>query len=106
MRCLQAFKQHEFWLRNAARGGADDPVLREDIENIINVMESSHNYSEVEIKEMLHRTLTEEELDLTQALLEGFTQGEIAKTQGITQQAVTKRLKKVRKKLKEVIDAL
>lgn len=42
---------------------------------------------------------------MTQALMEGFTQKEIAETLGISQQAVAARLKKIRHKLKELIDA-
>ena len=52
---------------------------------------------------MLLRLLSPEELDLTQALIEGFTQREIAETLGISQQAVAARLRKIRDKLKEVI---
>ena len=43
---------------------------------------------------------------MTQALLEGFSHREIAEVLGISQQAVTKRLKNIREKLKRVLDAL
>ena len=46
------------------------------------------------------RLLTREELDITQALMEGFTQAEIARELGISQQAVAARVKKIRAKLR------
>lgn len=49
---------------------------------------------------MLERSLSKEELDMTQALLEGFTQKEIAATLGISQQAVGAKLRKIRDKLR------
>ena len=51
-------------------------------------------YEETELRETLERLLTREELDITQALVEGFTQAEIARGLGITQQAVAARVKK------------
>lgn len=53
----------------------------------------------LELRELLERTLSKEELDLTQALLEGFTQRELADARGISQQAVSGRLRKIRVKL-------
>ena len=41
-----------------------------------------------------------EELDITQALVEGFTQAEIARGLGVTQQVVAARVKKIRAKLR------
>ena len=57
-------------------------------------------YEETELRETLERLLTREELDITQALVEGFTQAEIARGLGITQQAVAARVKKIRAKLR------
>ena len=57
-------------------------------------------YEETELRETLERLLTSEELDITQALVEGFTQAEIAKGLGVTQQAVAARVKKIRAKLR------
>ena len=57
-------------------------------------------YEETELRETLERLLTREELDITQALVEGFTQAEIAKGLGVTQQAVAARVKKIRAKLR------
>ena len=57
-------------------------------------------YEETELRETLERLLTREELDLTQALVEGLTQAEIARSLGITQQAVAARVKKIRAKLR------
>ena len=64
------------------------------------------NYSESELRETLRRALSPAELDITQALMEGFTQREIARALGISQQAVAARLKIIRRKLKEVIDSV
>lgn len=89
-----------------ARGSEEDPVPLDDIEDIVGARDSNHAYSAADIRDMLRRALTEDELDLTQALMEGFTQSEIAAIKGVSQQAVNKRLKKVRKKLEEVIGAL
>ena len=60
-------------------------------------------YGEAELREALRRTLTRGELDITQALMEGFTQAEIARELGISQQAVAARLKKIRDKLRPLI---
>lgn len=53
--------------------------------------------------ELLTRTLTEDELDLTQALLEGFTQRELAELSGVSQQAVSARVRRIRDKLSPVL---
>ena len=57
-------------------------------------------YEETELRETLERLLTREELDITQALVEGFTQAEMARGLGVTQQAVAARVKKIRAKLR------
>ena len=54
----------------------------------------------MELRETLERLLTREELDITQALMEGFTQAETARGLGVTQQAVAARVKKIRVKLR------
>ncbi len=64
------------------------------------------NYSESELREMLAQALSPAELDITQALMEGFTQKEIARSLGISQQAVAARLKRIRRKLKKVIETV
>ena len=75
-----------------------DEVLLEAIEETAGAEEEK--YGEAELRETLRRLLTSEELDMTQALVEGFTQAEIARTLGISQQAVAARLKKIRDKLR------
>ncbi|MEG1913137.1 MAG: sigma factor-like helix-turn-helix DNA-binding protein, partial [Cloacibacillus sp.] len=80
--------------------------LLEDIEETVGEDESQKRYSEAELSEMLRAALTADELDMTQALLEGFTQKEIAETLGLTQQAVGARLKKIRAKLKGILEGL
>ena len=100
------------YVRNAAarlrhrNGGEYGEVLLEDIEETVGEQESRHKFSEAELSELLQRTLRPEELDMTQALLEGFSHREIAEVLGISQQAVTKRLKNIREKLTRVLDAL
>ena len=81
-----------------------DEVLLEEIEETVGAEEE--RYREAELRETLFRLLSPEELDLTQALIEGFTQREIAETLGISQQAVAARLRKIRDKLKGIITAI
>lgn len=57
-----------------------------------------------EIRDLLERSLSSEELDVTQALLEGFSQREIADVLGVSQQAVSSKLRKIRDKLRVVLD--
>ena len=68
-------------------------VLLEAIEETAGA--EDEKYSEAELRES--------ELDITQALMEGFTQAEIARELGISQQAVAARLKKIRDKLRPLI---
>lgn len=60
-------------------------------------------YERMEIRDMLRRVLSDEELDLVQAVMEGFTQKEIGEILGISHQAVHKRLRKIGAKLKPVM---
>ena len=95
-----------YHVRDAAarlRGRANDggEVLLEAIEETAGA--EDEKYGEAELRETLRRTLTRSELDITQALMEGFTQAEIARELGISQQAVAARLKKIRDKLKPLI---
>lgn len=78
-----------------------DEVLLEEIEETAGAEEEK--YGEAELRETLRRLLTRGELDMTQALLEGFTQAEIARELGISQQAVAARLKKIRDKLRPLV---
>ncbi|MDO4988788.1 MAG: sigma-70 family RNA polymerase sigma factor, partial [Synergistes sp.] len=78
----------------------DDGSAYEEAEDTAAAEEDG--YSAAELRTMLERMLTPAELDLTQALMEGFTQKEIASLLHITQQAVAARLKKIRTKLKAV----
>ena len=77
--------------RGRAQG---DEVLLEEIEETAGAEEEG--YREAELRAILFRVLTPEELDLTQALLEGFKQREIAENLGDSQQAVAARLRKIR----------
>lgn len=83
-----------------------EEVLLEEIEETVSESESQRRYRESELRTMLESQLTAEELDLTQALLEGFTQKELAEILGITQQAVAARLRKIRRKLASVLAEL
>lgn len=87
--------------RGRAQG---DEVLLEEIEETAGAEEEG--YREAELRAILFRVLTPEELDLTQALLEGFKQREIAKNLGVSQQAVAARLRKIRDKLKGIIASM
>ena len=84
--------------RGRAQG---DEVLLEEIEETVGAEEEG--YREAELRAILFRVLTPEELDLTQALLEGFKQREIAENLGVSQQAVAARLRKIKDKLKGII---
>ena len=70
------------------------------------VLLEEEGYREAELRAILFRVLTPEELDLTQALLEGFKQREIAENLGVSQQAVAARLRKIRDKLKGIIASM
>ena len=71
----------------------------EDIQDTVTETKSVDERGTCEIKDILERTLSEDERDITQSLLEGFTQKEIAEAYGITQQAVSARLKLIKSKL-------
>ncbi|WP_346690760.1 ECF-type sigma factor [uncultured Cloacibacillus sp.] len=81
--------------RHAAYGGG---AMTEELEATLG--KNEERYEETELRETLERLLTREELDITQALMEGFTQAEIARGLGVTQQAVAARVKKIRAKLR------
>ena len=81
--------------RHAAYGGG---AMTEELEATLG--KNEERYEETELRETLERLLTREELDITQALVEGFTQAEIARGLGVTQQAVAARVKKIRTKLR------
>ena len=87
--------------RGRAQG---DEVLLEEIEETAGAEEEG--YREAELRAILFRVLTPEELDLTQALLEGFKQREIAENLGVSQQAVAARLRKIKDKLKGIITSM
>ena len=87
--------------RMRKRGSDGGEVLLEAIEETAGA--EDEKYGEAELREALRRTLTRSELDITQALMEGFTQAEIAKELDISQQAVAARLKKIRDKLRPLI---
>lgn len=87
--------------RGRAQG---DEVLLEEIEETAGAEEEG--YREAELRAILFRVLTPEELDLIQALLEGFKQREIAENLGVSQQAVAARLRKIRDKLKGIIASM
>ena len=81
--------------RHAAHGGG---AMAEELEATLG--KNEERYEETELRETLERLLTREELDITQALVEGFTQAEIARGLGVTQQAVAARVKKIRAKFR------
>ena len=95
------------YVRTAAeklRGRRRTPEVElEDVEGVLSDSKSDIERSEDELRDLLERTLTRAELDLTQALLEGFKQKELASLLNITQQAVSARLRAIRNKLKPVM---
>ena len=95
------------YVRTAAeklRGRRRTPEVElEDVEGVLSDSKSDIERSEEELRDLLERTLTRAELDLTQALLEGFKQKELASLLNITQQAVSARLRAIRNKLKPVM---
>ena len=98
------------YIRSAAaklRGGRGENVIDlETIEETVKEDESSAARSAKELLSILETILTEEELDLTQALLEGFTQKELAAVSGISQQAVSRRVSRIREKLRPIAETL
>ncbi len=86
-------------LRKARAAGAEVPL--EELEEILGAEEQK--YREAELRDILRRALTAEELEITRALVEGYSQREIARSRGVTQQAVAFRLKKIRVKIKEAL---
>ena len=98
------------YIRAAAaklRGGRGENVIDlEEIEETVKEDESSAARSAKELLSILETILTEEELDLTQALLEGFTQKELAAVSGISQQAVSRRVSRIREKLRPIAETL
>ena len=78
-------------------------ALEDEFANMFPDGRSGEERGEIELRELLERTLSKDELDLTQALLEGFTQKELAVLLGISQQAVSGRLQKIRDKLAPVL---
>lgn len=78
-------------------------ALPEELENILPECESGKERDEFELMELLARVLTKEEFDLTQALVEGFTQKELAPMLGISQQAISARVKMIRGKLAPLV---
>ena len=86
------------------RGRAQGDEVLLEIEETAGAEEEG--YREAELRAILFRVLTPEELDLTQALLEGFKQREIAENLGVSQQAVAARLRKIKDKLKGIIASM
>lgn len=80
--------------------GRGDSQLDEESESFLPDERSGNERGEVELKELLARTLTAEELDLVQALLEGFSQTELAELMEVSQQAVNAKVRKIKDKLR------
>lgn len=78
-------------------------VPEDGLADMISDGRSREERAEVELRDLLARTLSAEELDITQALLEGFTQNELAGLLGISQQAVSSRVRKIKEKLSPIL---
>ena len=87
---------------NAVRHAAGKELPLEELEEILGAEEQ--NYREIELRETLMRALSSDEFDITLALLEGCSQREIARTLGVSQQAVAARLKTIRRKIKKALN--
>jgi len=74
-------------------------VALEDVEEVLSEDKSAFQRGECELYDLLRGALTDEELDITQALMEGFSQKEIGEALGVTQQAVSARVRCIRDKL-------
>lgn len=77
--------------------------LGEEMEGLLPDGESGKEREAFELRELLSRVLTNEEFDLTQALVEGFTQQQLAPLLGISQQAISARVKRIREKLAPLV---
>lgn len=80
-----------------------DEVSLDDCDSFLPDRSIEEKIEADELREMLEHTLTHEELDITQALVEGFTQKEIARNLDVSQQAVHKRLCRIRLKLRALL---
>lgn len=78
-------------------------VALEDVEEVLSEDKSAFQRGECELYDLLRGVLTNEELDITQALMEGFSQKEIGEALGITQQAVSARVRCIKDKLKPIV---
>lgn len=108
-RWLAAFLKNRLpgYVRAAAwrmRGRGASP-LDEEFESFLPDERSGEERGEVELRELLARTLTAEELDVTQALLEGFTQTELAELMAVSQQAISAKIRKIKDKLRPHVGA-
>lgn len=102
-RWLPAFLKNRLpgYVRAAAwrmRGRGASP-LDEEFESFLPDERSGEERGEVELRELLARTLTADELDLVQALLEGFTQKELAALMAVSQQAISAKVRRIKDKL-------
>ncbi|MDL2298656.1 hypothetical protein LJC40_05880 [Synergistaceae bacterium OttesenSCG-928-D05] len=91
----------EIW-RAARKYLSLESVELEKIEETIPEYESSDRRKHVEMKDMIRQLLTDEEYDLTLSLIDGEGQAAYAKRRGISQATVSRRLERVREKLRPV----
>ena len=86
--------------RLRGQAGRGEFVFLEEIEEIISENDTPKRMDEAELSDLLKRTLTKEETNIVQSLTGGFTQKELACSLGITQQAVSAKVRRIRYKLK------
>ena len=79
-------------------GGGE--VELEAIEEIVSDPEALSEFDKDEVDDMLERALPNEEAELAKALMRGATQKDAARELGVTQQAVSARIRKIKEKLK------
>ncbi|MDL2299029.1 sigma-70 family RNA polymerase sigma factor [Synergistaceae bacterium OttesenSCG-928-D05] len=104
------FKWLPFFLKTRLPGKIRDAAVKlrwkeghnplDVYEEVIPECESELERRRRELEDMLDRVLSEEERDIVQALLEGFTLREIGEVLGITGQSVYLRVRKIREKLR------
>ncbi|MDL2297724.1 helix-turn-helix domain-containing protein [Synergistaceae bacterium OttesenSCG-928-D05] len=75
----------------------------EGLEEILPDDNTRRRIREMEVIDMLRHAVSDGELEVADAFLKGYTQTEIAKLLGISQQAVAKRLANIRKKTRPLL---
>ena len=65
----------------------------------------AHHSEEIETADLLQRNLKQEDIALFRQFLQGRSQSELARSKGVTQQAISRKISRIRKQLKPVLKA-